>query len=74
MILIPISKPKHELNAMHLCEMYQFEYQAVDNWEELKVKLNSFYDQSKQPRLLEIFTPRTINDKILIDYFKSFND
>ncbi|OUS00828.1 2-succinyl-5-enolpyruvyl-6-hydroxy-3-cyclohexene-1-carboxylic-acid synthase [Flavobacteriales bacterium 33_180_T64] len=60
----------HNLTAKQLCEMFQFEYSTVHNEEDLQMTLKSFYSKSKQPRLLEIFTPRTENDAILLDYFK----
>lgn len=61
---------KHELTAKQLCEMFHFEYTTAHNEEELKSALKSFYNTSEQPRLLEVFTPRTENDTILLDYFK----
>ena len=63
----------HQLTAKQLCDMYHFEYTQVDNEMSLKMTLNSFYSESKQPKLLEITTPRELNDKVLRDYFKSLN-
>ena len=37
---------------------------------ELEEQFPNFYSESSQPKLLEIFTPRTLNDSILLDYFK----
>lgn len=59
----------HHLTAKQLCEMYGFEYEKADELVTLNDKLHSFYDLSDRPKLLEIFTPRLINDKILKDYF-----
>lgn len=61
---------KHHLTAKQLCEMFHFEYSTAHNEEQLQKALQSFYKTSKQPRLLEVFTPRLENDKILLDYFK----
>ena len=61
---------KHHLTAKQLCEMYGFEYVTASNEQDLDVALKSFHNKSKQPRLLEVFTPRTENDSILLDYFK----
>jgi 2-succinyl-5-enolpyruvyl-6-hydroxy-3-cyclohexene-1-carboxylate synthase len=61
---------KHHLTAKQLCEMYGFEYTTAHNELELEGALKPFYNKSKQPRLLEVFTPRTENDSILLDYFK----
>ncbi|GAA4270129.1 2-succinyl-5-enolpyruvyl-6-hydroxy-3-cyclohexene-1-carboxylate synthase [Hyunsoonleella aestuarii] len=60
---------KHELTAEHLCSMYGFDYLKALNENELSDHLKSFYKKSKQPRLLEIFTPRVFNDEVLLDYF-----
>ena len=61
---------KHHLTARQLCDMYGFEYTTAHNEEQLEIALKPFYNKSKQPRLLEVFTPRTENDSILLDYFK----
>jgi len=61
---------KHNLNASDLSKMFGFEYNSVKNDAELSTALDSFYDVSDNPKLLEIFTPSTENDKILLDYFK----
>ena len=60
---------KHNLTARQLCEMYQFDYITASSKEELKVQLKNFFNNSNEPKLLEIFTPRTKNDSILLDYF-----
>lgn len=61
---------KHELTAEHLCKMYGFEYTKVSNTQALQSALQSFYLESNQPKLLEVFTPQTTNDEILLDYFR----
>ncbi|MDG1660833.1 MAG: thiamine pyrophosphate-dependent enzyme, partial [Winogradskyella sp.] len=61
---------KHNLNASDLSKMFGFDYTSVKNDAELSTALDSFYDVSDNPKLLEIFTPSTENDKILLDYFK----
>jgi 2-succinyl-5-enolpyruvyl-6-hydroxy-3-cyclohexene-1-carboxylate synthase len=62
---------KHKLSAKQLCEMYDFEYLKAKNQEEIQSKMVSFYSTSFQPKLLEIFTPRVINDEVLLNYFKN---
>ncbi len=59
----------HELEANHLAQMFGFSYQKVGTKEELEQALTTFYDNGKQPKILEIMTPRTLNNKILLDYF-----
>jgi len=62
---------QHNLNAEHLCNMYQLEYKRAKNNEDLLNELETFFKDSKQPKLLEIFTPNNLNDKVLKAYFKS---
>lgn len=61
---------KHNLSAKQLSEMYGFNYQCVKNEENLAGKLKDFFNIKDAPALLEIVTPPTINDKVLLDYFK----
>lgn len=61
---------KHKLTAKQLCEMYNFDYDMVSSEKEIISNLDSFYNESNKPRLLEIFTPSKKNDSILLDYFK----
>ncbi|WP_053977661.1 2-succinyl-5-enolpyruvyl-6-hydroxy-3-cyclohexene-1-carboxylic-acid synthase [Mangrovimonas xylaniphaga] len=61
---------KHHLTAKHLCVMYGLDYQTADNEEGLSAALADFYNESEQPKLLEIFTPSTVNDEVLLNYFK----
>ena len=61
---------KHQLTAELLCEMYHLDYLKATNENELRDMLDTFYDTSKMPKLLEVFTPNTINDKALKNYFK----
>ena len=62
---------KHNLNAKHLCDMYGFNYRNASTETELISVLPSFYTDDNQPKLLEIFTPRQLNDEILLNYFKA---
>ncbi|MET6990416.1 2-succinyl-5-enolpyruvyl-6-hydroxy-3-cyclohexene-1-carboxylic-acid synthase [Sediminicola arcticus] len=59
----------HHLEASHLCHMYQMEYQKVENEKELDLALHTFFEKSHNPKLLEIKTPRVLNNKILLSYF-----
>lgn len=61
---------KHNLSAKQLSEMYSFSYSSVEKKEDLKEKIKDFFSANEGPSLLEIFTPSTINDKVLLDYFK----
>ncbi|MGX1930422.1 2-succinyl-5-enolpyruvyl-6-hydroxy-3-cyclohexene-1-carboxylic-acid synthase [Flagellimonas sp. 2504JD4-2] len=59
----------HELNAEHLSKMFGFQYISVENETSLKEELVDFYDASERPKIMEVFTPRLENDRILLEYF-----
>ncbi|WP_179345180.1 2-succinyl-5-enolpyruvyl-6-hydroxy-3-cyclohexene-1-carboxylic-acid synthase [Winogradskyella ursingii] len=61
---------KHHLTARELCKMYSFDYSKAENASDLDVEFQSFYNTSEQPKLLEVFTPSTLNDEVLLNYFK----
>jgi len=64
----------HNLTAEHLCKMHHFEYITARNEEDLDNQLSNFYEVSKLPKLLEIFTPREENDQILKAYFNNLKE
>ena len=49
--------------------MFGFKYSFANDELSLNIELNSLFEISEKPRLLEIFTPSNVNDKILLDYF-----
>ncbi|MDT0649572.1 2-succinyl-5-enolpyruvyl-6-hydroxy-3-cyclohexene-1-carboxylic-acid synthase [Autumnicola edwardsiae] len=59
----------HNLKAKSLCEMYSFEYESASSSEETEEAMKHFFKASERPKLLEIFTPRKINDEVLLEYF-----
>ncbi|MEC3964736.1 2-succinyl-5-enolpyruvyl-6-hydroxy-3-cyclohexene-1-carboxylic-acid synthase [Flagellimonas halotolerans] len=59
----------HELSAQHLANMYGFEHITAQNQTELKQGLAEFYSKSDKPKILEVTTPRVLNNKILLGYF-----
>ncbi|WP_422859740.1 2-succinyl-5-enolpyruvyl-6-hydroxy-3-cyclohexene-1-carboxylic-acid synthase [Flagellimonas sp. S174] len=59
----------HNLNAENLAKMYGIDYTKATDEKELQNRLESFYSVSEKPKILEVFTPRLENDKILLDYF-----
>ena len=61
---------KHNLTAEQLCKMYGFEYVTASSLDSLTEEMSSFYINSESPKLLEIFTPSTVNDEVLLNYFK----
>ena len=59
----------HDLSAEHLANMYGFEYFKAENEMELIGDLQNLYGPSQKPRILEVTTPRVLNNKILLGYF-----
>lgn len=61
----------HGLDASHLAKMYNWNYDTITSQANLVEKLQSFYAEvSERPSILEIFTPREVNDEVLLNYFK----
>ncbi len=60
---------KHKLNAKQLCDMYDFDYVKAIDEASFQKELEVFYNPTNQPKLLEVFTPSTINDEVLLEYF-----
>ena len=59
----------HELSAKHLADMYGFEHITAKSETELEDSLENFYSKSNKPKILEVSTPRVLNNKILLGYF-----
>jgi len=59
----------HDLNAKPVCDLHGFDYVSAKTSEEIEEQLNGFFDISEKPKVLEIFTPRMINDDVLLEYF-----
>ena len=59
----------HQLSAEHLCKMYQLEYNSVATSIDLKIALEDFYQDSTKPKVLEVFTDKLVNEKVLKEYF-----
>jgi len=60
----------HNLTAEYLCKMYDIEYVFVDSLLGLKERLPEFITTKKKSALLEVKTPKALNNKVLKDYFK----
>ncbi|UAB83832.1 2-succinyl-5-enolpyruvyl-6-hydroxy-3-cyclohexene-1-carboxylic-acid synthase [Zunongwangia sp. SCSIO 43204] len=59
----------HDLKAEQLAKMYNFEYDSASSEAEISHSLSTFFEASARPKILEIFTPRKVNDKVLLEYF-----
>lgn len=64
---------KHDLTAEQLAKMYGFEYHSATSEFALNRALESFYKGPEGPKILEIFTPSEVNDRVLLDYFKNIS-
>jgi len=60
-----------DYKAGKLAETYGLDYFYAENKEEVEKTLPDFYAVNKRAAILEIKTPRTVNDKVLINYFKT---
>ena len=56
-------------NAAHLCKQFGIGYEQVNSEEALTKLLPQFFKSSSTPQLLEVKTPRKVNNKILLAYF-----
>jgi len=59
----------HQLTAAHLCKMHQLTYSFASNIVELKDRISDFYGDSERPKVLEVFTDKEVNEKVLKEYF-----
>lgn len=61
---------KHGLTAQNLSEMYGYAYITATNEEAVISGMKQLNDTNNSPVILEIFTSNTINELILLDYFR----
>lgn len=60
----------HQLDASHLCAMHGLDYHRCDKESAFAEAYQALASCNLKPQLLEICTPRLINDTVLLDYFK----
>ena len=60
---------KHQRSAKTIAEDFGFSYTMANSTATLTEVLTTFFDTAEGPKLLEIFTPSSENDKILLSYF-----
>ncbi len=61
---------KHDLDASHLCNMFNFEYHRVEGESAFAKAYSNFMNNNDSPQLIEICTPSEVNETVLLDYFK----
>ncbi len=64
----------HGRNARQLAKHFGLSYKRVKSKWGLKRVLNNFFKASKTAKILEISTPRKVNDTTLLTYFKAMAD
>jgi len=60
----------HDHSLQPLCELHGLDYQRIETVEELRRALPAFFGPSGRPALMEVRTPRELNNKILLGYFE----
>ncbi|MDV7187342.1 2-succinyl-5-enolpyruvyl-6-hydroxy-3-cyclohexene-1-carboxylic-acid synthase [Lutibacter sp. TH_r2] len=61
----------HNLTAKPLSKLYNLEYSSTNTIDELQQELKVFFKNSEKAKILEVFTPQNVNDKVLKAYFKN---
>ncbi|MBC2840711.1 2-succinyl-5-enolpyruvyl-6-hydroxy-3-cyclohexene-1-carboxylic-acid synthase [Robiginitalea sp. SC105] len=60
----------HHRQIAPICDAYGLDHLQAENRAELSAALSEFWKPSERPRLLEVSTPREVNDRVLLDYFE----
>jgi len=60
----------HGHSLQPLCDLHGLDYQRIDSGTDLEQALRTFFQPSDRPALLEVRTPRELNNKILLGYFE----
>ena len=60
---------EHHLTAKNICAQFGIGYQSATDRNSLKEALFGFFEIGKRPKLIEVFTPRELNNEILLGYF-----
>ncbi len=63
-----------ERSAKQVCKAHGLGYRSAASPLALKWQLKRFFRPSNRPQLLEIKTPRKLNDQILLNYFKTMQE
>jgi 2-succinyl-5-enolpyruvyl-6-hydroxy-3-cyclohexene-1-carboxylate synthase len=59
-------------SAKSICEAFDVNYMSASSMDDIDSQLNCFFEvqSNERPVLMEVFTPRETNDKVLKDYFE----
>ena len=58
-----------DLDLQKICSLHDIDHLVAEDKNTLNSALSTFYRSSDRPMLLEVKTPRLLNDKILLTYF-----
>lgn len=61
----------HQRDARYVAKAFGCKYRKATSLGALKRKLPRFFKSNTAPQILEIQTPRKLNDTVLLDYFKT---
>ena len=62
---------RHQFTARHLAKHFDLDYNSVKASNDLENALDSFFNYSSKPKLLEVITHPQNNEAILLNYFKA---
>ena len=62
---------RHKFTAGHLAKHFDFDYILVNALNDLENALDSFFNHSSKPKLLEVITDPQNNEAIILNYFKA---
>jgi len=67
---------QHAYSAEYICKAFDITYLSASSEEELELNIAELYRpvENNRPVLLEVFTPGTVNDKYLKEYFKTLGN
>jgi 2-succinyl-5-enolpyruvyl-6-hydroxy-3-cyclohexene-1-carboxylate synthase len=60
----------HDRKAEFICKAHDVEYSSASSLDEIENQMADFFQESDRPKLMEIFTPRELNGKVLGEYFE----
>lgn len=64
----------HQVDLKALCKAYGLSYSLAVDKESLEEELSTLLSPSSTAKILEVKTPRTLNDKVLSEYFEYLSD
>ena len=59
----------HDRKAEFICKAHDVNYVSASSLNEIESQMADFFEEGDRPKLMEIFTPRELNAKVLDEYF-----